>query len=154
MSAAICPKQTCGGVLDISTNGSGRIITVCPRCVRKAARLCRLCPRRTRSRRCDYCDPCGKQRRLDKARVADRERYPTRRDALLAAHKRRAALPDIRERRRQYMRNYRKARPRDDIDRLVMREYMRRRRADPAFRAKELARKRSNRQRHTERQAA
>lgn len=140
-----CPRTNCGDLLDITTDGNGHVLVTCAGCLRNRRKLCRDCPRSLAKCNALRCPTCAKGRLHAAQLERDRARYPRKRKADLARH--RSALPHVRERRRQYMANYRATHPRDDIDRLYQRLWMTTRRASPAFRAKENKRKRELRAR-------
>ncbi len=137
-----CSAANCGGLVEAFVVEFGRVAYSCRRCERKRKGLCRDCPSPTPSTHHWRCARCAKRRKMELDRVQDRARYSKRRASVLASHKRRAAVPEIREYRRQYMRNFRKTHPRDDQDRAYGRAYMAACRANPAYRAKENRRKR------------
>lgn len=140
-----CPKANCGGSLEPQIVEFGRVVFRCEHCARKRARICRDCGGRTPSTRHWRCLSCAKRHRNALGVVKDRLRYATRRHQLLANHAKRRADPVIRAWRKQYMADYRLANPRDHHDRAYGREYMRTRRADPAYRLREQRRKRERR---------
>jgi hypothetical protein len=153
MSAIRCPRNHCRLLMEAVVERSGHVVFVCSGCARNKRGLCRDCPRRLTDRRWMRCPSCAVARRRALDRDRDRERYPRRRLAVLADHKKRAALPSVREHRRQYMHAYRAAHPHDACGRAYNRVYMALRRADPAYRAKQNARKRELRHLAKERAA-
>ena len=149
-----CPRKFCGLLMEPQTDGMGRVLFVCRGCARNKQGRCRDCPRRLSDPRALRCTICARERYLELARQRDRARYATRRDQVLAAHKARQAIPEIREHRRRYMMAYRASHPRDGLDRAYMRAYQQKRRADPAYRARENAQKRAARARKREQRRA
>lgn len=88
------------------------------------------------------CQGCAKRRHLALDRERDRERYPRRRNDVLAHHNIRLRIPAIREHKRLYMHTYRATHPRDGLDRAYQRAYMQQRRQNAAYRNRQNARKR------------
>jgi len=123
----------------------GRVAYVCPLCERNRLGLCRDCNAK-RAPRSMRCVKCRRARHLALDRARDRARYPIRRQQVLASHRKRNALPAVREHRRRYMQAYRanaKHDPRDlAAQRTYQRVYMQQRRLDASYRAKQNARKR------------
>lgn len=153
MSILRCRRRYCGALVDLVTDGLGRVEAVCALCQRNRQGRCRDCPTRLADAHAMRCQTCAQIHKRALGRVRDRERYPTRRRAVLAHHKRRQAIPAIREHKRRYMVAYRQTHPRDGLDRAYQRAYMAGRRADPVYRRRQNARKRELRQMARERAA-
>lgn len=145
MTAIRCPRGFCGHAMETTTDGMGRVVFSCPACARNKRGLCRECPKSLTDPRQLRCPTCSRKRHLAQCRVRDRERYAARRNDVLRHHRERNARPEIREWRRRYMAAYRQAHPRDANDRAYGRAWNAARRADPAYRARENARKRKQR---------
>jgi hypothetical protein len=150
-SAVRCRRAHCGEYCEAVTDGLGYVVFVCPACALNKVRRCRDCSALLQSRHWMRCVRCSRARRRALGRERDRARYPLRRQAVLADHKRRTAIPAIREHRRRYMAAYRAKNARDVFDRAYQRAYMAQRRSDPVYRDKQNARKRELRaeRRHT-----
>lgn len=132
----------------------GRVAFLCDPCQRNKSGLCRDCPSKLAEPNAMRCKSCAHHRRLEGQRVRDRLRYAARRKEVLAHHKKRNDDPAWREWRRNYMRAYRVANPRNDFDRAYMRVYMAKRRSDPAYREKYNARRRLRRANRRQERAA
>lgn len=143
MSVLRCPRRYCGNVMELVTDGMGRVAAVCHDCARNRRGLCRDCPAPLPLANCMRCRKCGRARKLALDHVRDHARYPKRRHRVIARLKARYADPVWREHRRRYMAAYRAVNQHGPFQRAYQREYMRVRRADPAFRAQQNARKRA-----------
>lgn len=146
-TAATCGRRGCGAVLEIITDGNGRVLISCPPCQRnRRDLLCRSCPAPIATRAKMYCDTCRAARRVEQNHVHDRRRYAEseERRAWFATWR---ARPEVKEKRR-LAEAARRAAARvaaapDNLDRLYWRERQRRLRADPKRRAKRNARTRA-----------
>lgn len=139
-----CRRRGCGTRFVERIDGIGRVAFGCPACARNKEGLCRACPAPLENPRCMRCARCGLARKRQLDNAYHRRSYPERRDKELADKRRRSQTPEHRARRREYERKYREAHrgDRDDLDRLYFREWARRRRQDPDYRARINARRR------------
>lgn len=108
MSAAKCTRKLrgargrqCGVVLEITTDGAGVVIDVCPKCSRTERGICRDCPNRVDGRAL-WCSSCKARRRLEAERrwMSD----PENRSRKNARHREYSKRPDRRERKRELRR--------------------------------------------------
>lgn len=139
-----CRRRGCRTRLVERIDPIGRVAFGCPACARNKEGRCRDCPGRLENPRSIRCARCALARKRQLDNDHHRRTYPQRREKELAWKRRHSKKPEHRARRRDYERRYRAAHhgKRDDLDRLYFREWARRRRQDPAYRARINARRR------------
>lgn len=154
MSAATCAKtliggRRCGAVLDLATDGQGRVVATCPKCARTRRGLCRECPARVTGR-ARWCPTCVRARRraTEQRRLADpqrrkeknaqwRERYHT--DAAFRARRKAQRVAWVAANRDKLKRQKRRFLLREGPTREHYLATQRRLNADPARKAKKRA---------------
>jgi hypothetical protein len=128
-TAQRCPKRygpgTCGCLLRAGTDAIGRTIVICDWCDRKKTGLCRHCSRPPYARRAVYCVGHKKQAQRQQMRASDARHH----DERLAKGREAYSDPDVKRRRNEYKRLYRKANP--DKVRAWKKQYVERHRGDP-----------------------
>jgi hypothetical protein len=125
MSAAICLKRFCGGIITSHVVEFGRVVHSCARCERKARGICRDCPNPVYGRvgwalRCETC--AAKKRALEDKRFRadpDVKRHIAARD-----RKKYRKNKAFRDRKRRQRREW-AARHRDEVARAKRRFLMR-----------------------------
>lgn len=141
-----CRRRGCGTRKVERMDALGRLVFGCAACERNKKGFCRDCPaplEKSRGMRCGRC-ALDRKRKLDreaKARVYATEEG---RNRCLKLKRKQYSRPDTRARRLAYERNYRLThpRPRDEFDRAYHREWHRRNRQNPEYRAQQNARRR------------
>jgi hypothetical protein len=144
----ICRRRGCGIRKEERLDNIGRLSFVCPRCERSKKGLCVDCPAELEKPRAMRCAQCARKRKRKLDLEMKKRIYATPEGRARMLAKKRRQYRRHRDQRRAYEREYRKTHPRarDDFDRLYHREWHRRNRQNPEFRARQNARRRELRQ--------